>query len=464
MKDRQEFPKENSSEDTKKDKDKDKDIDTEAETAGAETANEREASRKMERAVFEPREPSRQTSTDLPHGASSNGQSSDSPSEEPAGELESLPFPYISVCLLIAISIVFAAMLRVGHGDVAAAARLFGDKENSLIRAGQWWRLITPIFLHGGWGHIAANGLTLLMLGIPMERIYGARKFFLIYMLAGIAGNLSSFWFSPVPSLGASGALYGLMGAGLVFPLRFQARIDPSARKAILTQLARAALINLAINLIPNLNLDKWAHLGGMLGGGLAALVWMPDVLEDDRVPRWKNALLWTATITLLSLTIAAGVLQWQSVRHPQITVQTYYALDANDPWWGLLLPAGWRQAATVPSEGVEWAGPNQSELKIVDDLEHPGLRAETQAFLATHHAPLTPYAVDGKSGLKAMVRDAAQAVELHQVQTDGRTIEFIFTCPNAAYARMQPIFNTMMNTVRFVRPPLASPPVPVAP
>ena len=124
-------------------------------------------------------------------------------------------------------------------------AYLFGDKENDLIRAGQWWRLITPIFLHGGWGHLIANGLTLLMLGIPMERIYGPRKFFLIYMLAGITGNLFSFWFSTVPSLGASGALYGLMGAGLVFPLRFKERIDPRARKEILTQLGRAAIINI---------------------------------------------------------------------------------------------------------------------------------------------------------------------------------------------------------------------------
>ena len=423
---------------------------------GAETAQEREASRQIERAVYEPEEPFRHASASAsgPQSEPPASQPAGEPNEQEAGELEPLPFPIVSVCLLVTVGAVFAAMLRVGHGDVAGVARLFGDKENSLIRAGQWWRLITPIFLHGGWGHIIANGLTLLMLGVPIERIYGARKFFLVYMLAGIAGNLFSYWLSPVPSLGASGALYGLMGAGLVFPLRFKSRIDPRARKAILTQLLRAALINGAINFLPGLNLDRWAHLGGMVGGGLAALVWMPDVLEDDVTPRWKNGALWVVTLAMLALTVGAGVRQWQSARHPQVTVQTYYAFDAGDPWWGLLLPPGWRQAATVPSEGVEWAGPNQSALKIIDDLEHPGLTQETQSFLQSRHALLTPYAVDGKSGLKAVAQDAAKTVELHQVETEGRTIAFIFTCPTSVYARMQPVFSAMMNTVRFVRPP----------
>lgn len=356
--------------------------------------------------------------------------------------------------MLVAIGIVFAAMLHVGQGNVAAAARLFGDKENSLIRAGQWWRLITPIFLHGNWGHIGANGLTLLMLGVPMERIYGARKFFLIYMLAGITGNLFSFWFSPIPSLGASGALYGLIGAGLVFPLRFKNRIDPRARKAILTQLARAALINLGINLIPGLNLDKWAHLGGLLGGGMAALVWMPDVLEEETVPRLKNAAVWTASGAMLALTLAAGVLQWQSARHPRVLVQTYYALESNDAWWGLLLPLEWRQAATVPADGVAWSGPDSSTLKIIDNRERPQLRQETQAFLQQRRAPLVPYAVDGKVGLEAVLREGDRQIELHQVETDGRTIAFIFSCPATVYAQMQPVFRAMMDTVRFVRPP----------
>ena len=385
-----------------------------------------------------------------------DGQERADMQEEPFAE--PLPLPIVSVCLLALIVAIFYAMLQVGNGDVTRAAHLFGDKENDLIRAGQWWRLVTPIFLHGGWGHLIANGLTLLMLGIPMERIYGPRKFFLIYMLAGISGNLFSFWFSTAPSLGASGALYGLMGAGLVFPLRFKERIDPRARKEILTQLGRAAIINVAINFVPDLHLDKMAHLGGMLGGGLAALVWMPDVLEEEEPSRAYNAALWAAAISMLLITVTAGWRQWQTARAIRVEVQAFYTPDANDPWWGLLLPRTWRQLDTVEASGLTWSGPQQARLSVIDSQEDAQIVAQTQGFLKAHNAHPSPFAVDGKRAEKVVAQDKADTKELVQIETDGRVIVLLFSCPTSVALKMQPTFDALLSKVRFVRPPRDTP------
>lgn len=382
------------------------------------------------------------------------GEESSLEQSGPFAEPEPLPFPVVSIALLTMIVLIFYAMLQVGQGDVTRVASLFGDKENNLIRAGQWWRLLTPIFLHGGWGHLLANGLTLVMLGIPMERIYGPRKFFLIYMLSGIAGNLFSFWFSASPSLGASGALYGLMGAGLVFPMRYKNYIDPQARKAILTQLGRAAIINISINFLPDLHLDKWAHMGGMAGGCLAALVWIPDVLEEEPETRAYNWALWTGFSGMLLLLGLAWWQQWQTSHEMSAQKLPYYAVDRSDPWLGISLPANWRPSDTVGGNGANWRGPRDAILNIIDSQEDPGLVEEMKSYLKSYKTVLSPLAVDGKQGGHALFKERNTMIDFYQVVAEDRVIAMRFSCPAAFYKEMKPAFDLALNTVRFVRPP----------
>ena len=372
----------------------------------------------------------------------------------PFTEPEPLPFPIVSIALLTIITVLFYAMLHSGQGDVTRVASLFGDKENNLIRAGQWWRLITPIFLHGSWGHLIANGLTLMMLGIPMERIYGPRKFFLIYMLAGIAGNLCSFWFSATPSLGASGALYGLMGAGLVFPLRYKNLIDPQARKSILSQLGRAAAINISINFFPGLHLDTWAHMGGMAGGCLAALVWIPDVLEDGPETRAYSGALWSGIAGMLLLLGVACSQQWNIAHRMASETMPYYAVDPADPWLGISLPAGWRPADTVGPNGVHWRGPREATIQIIDSREDPHLIEATKAYFKSRKSALKPLVVDGKRGEYALIKNGNTTVEFYQVVAEDRLIAMRFSCPAIFYQEMKPTFDRILNSIRFVRPP----------
>src|SRR5262249_46554138 len=102
-----------------------------------------------------------------------------------------------------------------------------GAKENELIQSGEYWRLITPIFLHAGLIHLAINNLSLLALGSAVERIFGPARFLILYLFSGICGSIASYEFSPLLSVGASGAIFGLAGVIMVFAARHRERVSP---------------------------------------------------------------------------------------------------------------------------------------------------------------------------------------------------------------------------------------------
>lgn len=165
----------------------------------------------------------------------------------------------IGLCVLI-YAIQFASLSLLGN-DLPAA---YGAKVNDLIIQGQLWRLVTPIFLHGSLVHIGFNMYALYIIGPGLEQHYGHWKYLLLFMLAGTAGNMVSFWMSPDASYGASTAIFGLVAAEAVFV--FQNRFMFGGRtRSILTNLFIIVAVNLALGLAPGI--DNWGHLGGLLGG-----------------------------------------------------------------------------------------------------------------------------------------------------------------------------------------------------
>lgn len=152
---------------------------------------------------------------------------------------------------------------------------VLGVKANELIVKGQWWRLVTPIFLHGSPFHIFLNMYALLILGPGLERYYGRLRFLTLYLLAGFAGNATSFFFSPHDSLGSSTAIFGLIGAQAIFIYQNRQLFGGQAMRALFNVLF-VALINFIIGLLPMI--DNWGHLGGFLGGGLFAWIAGPDL------------------------------------------------------------------------------------------------------------------------------------------------------------------------------------------
>lgn len=133
---------------------------------------------------------------------------------------------------------------------------------------GQYWRLLTVALVHGGWLHLLFNMLALFSLGTPIENFYGRRNYIFILFTSLLAGSVTSYLFNPPQTLavGASGMIFGLFGALAVTGRRMGAKLKEAAS---------LIGINLVIPfLIPGI--DWKAHLGGLIGGALAAFVLKP--------------------------------------------------------------------------------------------------------------------------------------------------------------------------------------------
>lgn len=149
----------------------------------------------------------------------------------------------------------------------------WGAKSNYWIEQGQFWRLLTPIFLHGGILHIGFNMYALSILGREMERFYGHFRFLVLYLVTGFTGFVVSYLFTSASSVGASTAIFGLLGAYAVFIFRNRAVFGRNSQR-ILRNLGQVLLINLIIGLSPGI--DNWGHLGGLIGG--VALGWFGGI------------------------------------------------------------------------------------------------------------------------------------------------------------------------------------------
>ncbi|MFD1672777.1 rhomboid family intramembrane serine protease [Agrilactobacillus yilanensis] len=155
-----------------------------------------------------------------------------------------------------------------GSQNISVLVR-YGAKVNYLVAQGDWWRLITPIFLHVGFLHIAVNGVMIYYVGTQIEHIFGHTRFLVIFILSGIFGNLASFAFGSDNSVsaGASTALFGLFGAFIMLGLSF--KHNPFIQ-TVAKQFGVLVLVNLVFDLFAN-NIDIWGHIGGFIGGVLIA-------------------------------------------------------------------------------------------------------------------------------------------------------------------------------------------------
>jgi len=160
---------------------------------------------------------------------------------------------------------------------------MFGMKINSAIRAGEYWRLLTPMLLHGGILHISFNMYALYSLGRSVERTWGHARFLALYLLSALAGNTLSFLLSPNPSLGASTAVFGLIAAeGVTIYLN---RKNLGGRY-------KEALGNIVFLIGANLllgfsmaGIDNFGHMGGLLGGAVYALLAGPKFTLEGFYP-----------------------------------------------------------------------------------------------------------------------------------------------------------------------------------
>lgn len=173
--------------------------------------------------------------------------------------------PFFAISLMAANVLVFVWELKSGalksKATIIAAGATYGEK----VFNGEYWRLATGMFMHAGWGHLIGNCLSLYILGLAVEQAWGPARASVIYILSGLAGAVVSATMQSRPSVGASGAIFGLMGAAVVFFYRYEASFRPRDRRIGTVLLGWGAFQILMGALTPYV--DNYAHLGGMAGG-----------------------------------------------------------------------------------------------------------------------------------------------------------------------------------------------------
>jgi hypothetical protein len=162
--------------------------------------------------------------------------------------------------------------------------------------SGQWWRLVTSMFLHFGVMHLAFNMLALWVFGVLAERLFGNVRFLAIYLIAGIAGSVTSFlWHPVVNGAGASGAIFGVLGALLAFFLRGEEGVP----KSVLRAQRNSAALYIAYSLLngARMGIDNAAHLGGLLAGMLLGYLLSRPLSQSRAEQSWTAQWLRTGTI-----------------------------------------------------------------------------------------------------------------------------------------------------------------------
>lgn len=171
--------------------------------------------------------------------------------------------PVITYALIIINVLVFIAMYIFGKGrEDTLTLLLFGANYPVLVRAGDYYRLITSAFLHVGLLHLIFNNYALYVIGSQLESFLGKAKFLIIYLVSAICGSLMSMLFSDGISVGASGAIFGLLGSLLYFGYNYRVYLGTVLKSQIIPLI----ILNLVIGFITP-GIDNAAHIGGLLGG-----------------------------------------------------------------------------------------------------------------------------------------------------------------------------------------------------
>lgn len=171
-------------------------------------------------------------------------------------------YPIVSALVMINIVIWLLFFLRLSIGYMIYD---FGIGQNLAVYYGDYWRIVTPIFLHNGFGHVAFNSFSLVLFGPALEQMLGKVKFIIAYFATGIFANLATFIIDPTSTtfhLGASGAIYGLFGIYIFMVLFRKHLIDQGNAQLVMT----IFIIGIVMTFIqPNINIA--AHVFGAIGG-----------------------------------------------------------------------------------------------------------------------------------------------------------------------------------------------------
>lgn len=204
---------------------------------------------------------------------------------------------WVTILILGITVLIFLGETLTGGSQSPQVLVNWGAKYDPLVQIGQWWRLITPVFVHIGFMHIFVNGFTLYYIGGAVEQMIGHWRFALIYLLSGLSGNLMSFALGGAAvSAGASTALFGLFGVYIALGVIFD---DSYYFRQTGRQFLMLAIFNLVFDLMAS-GIDIWGHIGGLIGGFL--------LISAFALPgqKFRKGVAWQVSASIVFLAICA--------------------------------------------------------------------------------------------------------------------------------------------------------------
>ena len=223
-------------------------------------------------------------------------------------DLSRLPvtFGLIAACVAVYVAVALAGQsygypLNVGLVTQPDEVLAQGALVPAAVAGGEVWLLLTSMFLHSGFIHLALNMLSLYFLGSFVEQAFGRSRFLALYLCSGLAGGIAYLYFGDFgrPAVGASGAIFGLLGGVLGYSLR-------SGTFSWQNPLIRQLLILTALNLyfgfsVPNIS--NTAHIGGLVGGAAFGWLTAPTVYSGKKLQAaTPTIILFGAELILLAL------------------------------------------------------------------------------------------------------------------------------------------------------------------
>ena len=191
----------------------------------------------------------------------------------------------------------------------------FGGRSSFYINHGQWWRLVTPNFLHLGLMHLMFNSVSLYYVGPQVEALYGSQKFFFIYLVAGILSNIGAYTFG-IQGAGGSGAIFGLIG----LMAAYGHRLGGTFGRAIKRQMLLWAGAGIVFGFL--MGADNVSHAGGFIAGGILGYLIAPEAPTLAR-----SALVWNVTAIACALVV---VLSFGMVAKNYGSSRTQIAVDRS--------------------------------------------------------------------------------------------------------------------------------------
>jgi membrane associated rhomboid family serine protease len=231
------------------------------------------------------------------------------------------PWMTVSILVVICLAHLLVGVIGFSQGQITLPGIIVGSRPTGnlifmgamygpWVDQGEVWRLVSCLFLHGDGTHILLNGIALYGLGRLSESVYGPVRFLWLFLFAGVCGSTLSYLGGNTASVGASGSIFGLMGACIVFGFRYRLVLPPHIGELFRRKLLPWVGINLMIGLIIPF-IDNLGHFGGLVGGAVFATFASNRIVPSEKNALTNRILMGSISGITLVVTLGALLLSW---------------------------------------------------------------------------------------------------------------------------------------------------------